>query len=160
MNVTKALSLLFVALLALACAAEQPATSTTETTAGGASSTGPNPCDLITEAEATEALEQPSKYRSNANDGSSNCIIEPVDAARGGITVDFRVTDDESAWQLESDNAETISGLGDVAIWNGSAVAVKKGDQYLIANVSRKGGQPVDLRQRGTAFAQKIVSKM
>lgn len=160
MNVLKTLAPIVLAVFALACATEEPATETetaTETVAADPSAMA-NPCSLITEAEATEALGGPSTFRS-AEDGSTNCIIDPTGEA-GGVSVDFRVTTDENAWENEAGNAETISGLGDVAVWNGSAIAVKKGDQYLIAHVSRIGSETVDLRQRAVAFAEMIVPKI
>ena len=117
------------------------------------------PCDWITEAEATEALGQPSKYRSATDDGSSNCIIDPV-AEGSGVSVDFKVTDDVNAWNYESTNAPTISDLGDAAVWNSPTLAVKKGDRYLIAYFSRLGAPEGDLRTTAIAFAEKIIPKM
>lgn len=158
MNVLKTLAPIVLAVFALACATEEPATETATETVAADPSAMANPCSLITEAEATEALGVPSTFRS-AEDGGTNCIIDPAGEA-GGVSVDFRVTTDENAWENEAGNAETISGLGDVAVWNGSAIAVKKGDQYLIANVSRIGSEAVDLRQRAIAFAEMIVPKI
>ncbi|HVR42996.1 MAG TPA: hypothetical protein VMS56_06070 [Thermoanaerobaculia bacterium] len=149
--------LAFAAIAAAGCAREAAvapgeAPSTAETTI-------PAACALITEEEASEALGQPSKFRGVAADDGSNCIIDPV-TGDSGISVDFRITEDVSAWQLEAANAETISGLGDVAVWNGSAIAAKKGDRYLIANVSRIGAPAGDLKTPATAFARKVVEKM
>lgn len=159
MNVLKSFALIVLAMGALACAADEAAVEPATETAAADPSAMPNPCSLITEAEATEALGHPSKFRSTGEDGSTNCVIDPVDEA-AGVSVDFKVTTDTNAWEDEAANAETISGLGDVAVWNGSAVAVKKGDQYLIANVSRMGSEAVDLRQRAIALAETIVPKM
>lgn len=153
-------------LLVLGCAGEQPAER--EATIPGASvtaapadtaATHTPPCSWITEAEATEALGQPSKYRNAEDEGSSSCIIDPVTEG-SGISVDFQVTDDQDAWKSASDNATTISGLGDVAVWNPPTIAVKKGDRYLIAYVSRMGAPEGDLKTPAIAFAQKIVPKM
>ncbi|HUP64587.1 MAG TPA: hypothetical protein VM557_04840 [Thermoanaerobaculia bacterium] len=148
----------------VSCAREGAVEETTAeatTTAGAAETAAARtpPCDWITEAEATEALGQPSKYRSATDDGSSNCIIDPV-ADGSGISVDFKVTDDVDAWNYESMNAPTISDLGDAAVWSSPTLAVKKGDRYLIAYFSRTGAPEGDLRTPAIAFAEKIVPKM
>lgn len=156
--------LLLLAIVTLGCAAEE--TVVNETTAPVATETTANatpqtpPCDWITEAEATEVLGQPSKYGSTAVDGSSNCVIDPV-ADGSGLSVDFRVNDDQSAWDSESMMAETISGLGDAAVWNApGTIAVKKGDRYLFATISRAGAPAGDLKTPATAFARRIAEKM
>lgn len=93
------------------------------------------------------------------DDGSSNCIIDPVTEG-SGISVDFKVTDDENAWENASEQAPTISGLGDIAVWTSPTIAVKKGDRYLIASLSRMGAPEGDLKTPAVAFARKIVEKM
>ena len=153
---------LILALGFISCAREDAVEETTAapTTTASAEAPAPTagartpPCDWITEAEATEALGQPSKYRSAADDGSSNCIIDPV-ADGSGISVDFKVTDDVEAWNYESANAPTISDLGDAAVWSSPTLAVKKGDRYLIAYFSRMGAPEGDLRTPAIAFAEK-----
>jgi hypothetical protein len=150
--------------------ADTSATQAGDTASSGATATTAearrNPCSWITEAEAAEALGQPSRYRSNTDDGSSNCIIDHVDDSKtGAISVDFKVVEDEYAWQYESTrkDAQKLEGLGDEAVWSGSessgTVAVKKGNQVLIAFISLMG-QDASLKDKGIAFARKIVEKM
>lgn len=158
-SISKNLGLLLVAILAFGCTAEEPATTGTaaETPAVMDEDRVP-PCSWITEAEATEALGQPSRYRSATDDGSSNCIIDPAEGDTG-ISVDFKVTDDVDAWEAESVGMPTISDLGNIAVWSGSTIAVKKGDHYLIAHLSSMGPAQ-DLRAPAIAFARAIVDKM
>ena len=122
-----------------------------------------NPCDFITEAEASEALGQPSKYRSYPDDGSSNCIIDPV-KENEGLSVDFKVTDDPYAWTYESSNssAERVEGLGDEAVWNPvmSSLAIKKGDQAFIGMFSYMMVDEPDMKGKAIAFGRKVAEKM
>jgi hypothetical protein len=159
-SVSKILGLLLLVLLAFGCSPEQPATSETaaDQVAEAPAAGGMPPCSWITEEEATAALGQPSRYRSPGDDGSSNCIIDPVEDG-AGISVDFKVTDDVRAWEYESVGQPTISDLGDIAVWNGSTIAVKKGERYLIANLSNMGGSR-DLRGPAIEFARVVVEKM
>lgn len=161
-TVLKMLGLLLLVLLVFGCSPEQPATPETPADpvaeAPAADEERVPPCSWITEEEATAALGQPSRYRSTTDDGSSNCIIDPVtDGA--GISVDFKVTDDVSAWEYQSVGQPTISDLGDIAVWNGSTIAVKKGERYLIANLSNIGSAR-DLRGPAMEFARAVVAKM
>jgi hypothetical protein len=159
-TVLRMLGLLLLVLLVFGCSPERPATSETvgDEVAGAPAVGGVPPCSWITEEEATAALEQPSRYRSNSDDGSSNCIIDPVEDG-AGISVDFKVTEDVSAWENVSVGMPTISDLGDIAVWTGSAIAVKKGDRYLIANLSNMGSAR-DLRGPAIEFARVVVEKM
>lgn len=161
-TVLKMLGLLLLVLLVFGCSPEQPAAPETAADpvaeAPEADEERVPPCSWITEEEATAALGQPSRYRSTSADGSSNCIIDPV-ADGAGISVDFKVTDDVSAWENESVGMPTISDLGDIAVWTGSTIAVKKGERYLIANLSSMGSSQ-DLRGPAIEFARAVVAKM
>lgn len=123
----------------------------------------PNPCDFITEAEASEALGQPSKYRSYSEDGSSNCIIDPVTENKG-LSVDFKVTDDPDAWRFASTNtsADRVEGIGDEAFWNPvlSSLAVKKGDQAFIGMFSYMMVDEPDMKGKAIAFGRKVAERM
>jgi hypothetical protein len=67
-------------------ASSSSATSSTQGTAS--TDAAKSTCSYITEAEASEVLGQPSKYRSPEGT-SSNCIIDP--ASGEGLSVDFTV---------------------------------------------------------------------
>lgn len=163
--------------LTMGCAKEETA-QPSETAAGAVAEVGTvsgatstvaetearrNPCDWITEAEATEALGQPSKYRSNSNDGSSNCIIDPVKESEG-LSVDFKVTDDPYAWSYESTHkdAQRIEGLGDEAFWNPlmNSLAVKKGNQAFIGMFSAMMVQEPNMKEKAIAFGRKVAERM
>jgi hypothetical protein len=124
----------------------------------------PGGCSHITEAEASDALGQPSKYRSNDPD-SSNCIVEPPDGTPG-IAVDFEVKPgDKGTFDYHSKvkDAQAVSGLGDKATMHGNdqmlqLAAVKK-DTTLVLTMSQYGSK-ADLQAKAKAFAEKVLSKL
>lgn len=156
----KAFLSIAILLAAIGCAREETAVAPpAETSPAAQEPLTPEPrateaCALITEAEASEALAQAV----TVEPGGASCVITPQDP--NGITVDFFITDDEDDWRNEAMNAETISNLGDAAVWTGSSIAMKKGDRYLIAAVSKGGDRDPELKQKATAFARLIESKL
>lgn len=138
--------------------AEAPADKPADKPAAEAAKGG---CSYITEAEATQALGQPSKYRSN--DGSENCIIDPVaDATQMTTSVDFKVKiGDDGAYTYLAKNAKPLAGVGDKAVIDGAAgmaqVAVMKGTATLSMMVTGpKAADPALLK----AFAEKVFSHL
>lgn len=119
-------------------------------------------CSYITEAEASEALGQPSKYRSN--DGSENCIIDPVaDATQMTMSVDFtvKIGDDGAYTYLEKNKGKPLAGVGDKAVIDGmkgmAQVAAVKGPATLSMMVSGpKASDPAVIK----AFAEKVFSHL
>ena len=161
--------------LAFGCAKEEAVTEDTATAIGEsapAPETASQPpaaeprgaCSYITEAEATEVLGQPSKYRSN--DGGSNCIIDPV-TEHSGMSVDFKVTDDLSAYTFHAGNAsaEKIPGVGDEAVWvpmgdSMGFLAAKKGSMAVVATASTMGTADPELKKKAAAFTAKVLEKV
>ena len=161
--------------LAFGCAQEETVTEETATAVGesapasevASQPAGTEPrgaCSYIAEAEATEVLGQPSKYRSN--DGGSNCILDPV-TEHSGVSVDFKVTDDLSAYTFHAGNAsaERVAGLGDEAVWvpmgeSMGFMAVKKGTMAVVATASTMGATDPELKNKAAAFATKVLEKI
>ncbi len=118
-------------------------------------------CSYITEAEASAALGQPSKYRSN--DGSENCIIDPVaEATPMTMSVDFTVKiGNDGAYTYLAKNAKPLDGVGDKAVISASGgmaqVAAMKGTATLsMAVMGPKASDPAVLK----AFAEKVFSHL
>jgi len=118
-------------------------------------------CSYITEAEASDALGQPSKYR--ANDGDKNCVIDPVAEPSATTTaVDFTVTlGDTSAYAALEKNAKPLPGVGDKAVIDATPmmaqVAAIKGTNSLVMTVSGpKAADPAAIK----AFADKVFSHL
>jgi hypothetical protein len=130
-------------------AADKPAEPTAEKPGGG--------CAYITEAEASEALGQPSRYRSN--DGSDNCVIDPVgEPSATTHTVDFTVTvGDTSKYDYLAKDGKPLAGVGDKAVIDGAGgmaqIVIVKGSATLSMTVA--GPKAVDAAVI-KAFADKV----
>ncbi len=118
-------------------------------------------CSYITEAEASEVLKQPSKYRSN--DGSDNCIIDPVGEETATTTsVDFTVNKGETGgFDYLAKDGEPLAGVGDKAVWSGpemiTQVAIVKGaDELTMTLTGDAGKDPAVIK----AFAEKVFSHL
>jgi hypothetical protein len=118
-------------------------------------------CSYITEAEATAALGQPSKYRSN--DGSANCIIDPVaDATQTTMSVDFTVKlGDDGAYTFLEKHGKPLAGVGDKAVMEVAgpmvSVAAVKGNATLSMTImGPKAADPVVIK----TFAEKVFSHL
>ncbi|MGH7538796.1 MAG: hypothetical protein ACREMF_09190 [Gemmatimonadales bacterium] len=124
-------------------------------------------CGYITEAEASDVLDQSSRYR-RSNPSSQSCVIDPasVDAFRG-VSVDFRVSRGNTAMYdffAAQKSSEPLRGLGERALWlpagrtRGNLVAVKGADavSLTISDFSGRG----DLKGRARAFAKKVLEHM
>jgi len=169
-------TLIAVAVLALAgCSADDKrgagAGEPAATPTGGApESTSVRPrgiCGYITEAEASRALDQPSKYRRADGTGQS-CTLDPASGdAFHGVSVDFRVSRGSTHvydFFAAQKAAEPLGGLGDRALWlpagetRGNLVVVHGADavSLTISDFRGKGG----LKARARAFAEKVLDRL
>lgn len=124
-------------------------------------------CGYITEAEASRALDQPSKYRSGDGTGQS-CTLAPASGdAFHGVSVDFRVSRDSTdvyAFFAAQKAAEQLRGLGDRALWlpagetRGNLVVVR-GPYAVSLTISDFSGKG-DLKARARAFAEKVLDRL
>ena len=124
-------------------------------------------CGYITEAEASRALDQPSKYRRADGTGQS-CILDPVSGdVFHGVSVDFRVSRGSTgvyAFFAAQKAAEPLGGLGDRALWlpagetRGNLVVVNGADavSLTISDFSGKGG----MKARARAFAEMVLDRL
>jgi hypothetical protein len=123
-------------------------------------------CGWITEAEAGTALGAPMKYR-GYDPKSSNCVLEPiVPEGDFGLSVDFSIREGSGVYDYTSKGGkgETLSGLGDRAVWAPSALlntlVVVKGNRELDMSFANLGKKTPDMRERAITLAKVIVAKM
>lgn len=124
-------------------------------------------CGFITEAEASVALAQPSRYRREPS-GRPTCSVEPalVDAFHG-TTATYRIARGSTAqydFFAAQKRSQPVDGLGDRALWlpagttRGNLVVVHGADvvTVTISDFSAKG----KLQERARAFARKVLGRM
>ncbi len=127
-----------------------------------------DPCSLLTQFEATEALGQ--RVVQAAAPAPTYCRYATPESANSAtaLSVTFGIDDDVASYDkfVQREDAAAIAGLGDRAVWNtnGSSVVVVKGKRRLVLSVV-DGKTPStltesDLQQRAVAAAQKIVERM
>lgn len=78
-----------------------------------------NGCSYLTEAQASAALGQPSRFRPRQPTPAA-CTIEPASGdVFHGITLDYRVTRGTAQFDFlaAQKDAQRITGLGDRAVW-------------------------------------------
>jgi len=134
---------------------------------GSAAATRPTgACGYISEADASEILDQPSKYRPHQAT-SPTCSITPAsgDAFRG-TSVDFSVSRGTTRMYdfLEAQKQSEAVGLGDRALWlaagetRGNLVVVKGADEVslTISDFNGAGG----LKGRARTFARKVLERV
>jgi hypothetical protein len=114
----------------------------------------------VTEAEASEALGQPTRYRPA---GPNQCILDP--AGGGGISLEFVINQDVSGFyqQTSAPLAEMLGGVGDRAVWNPGErlLTVVKDKRRLAISVQGSPESGVKgLRQKTSALARIIVERM
>ncbi len=124
-------------------------------------------CGYITEAEASRALEQPSKYR-RADGTNQSCTLDPASGdAFHGVSVDFRVSrgsTDVYAFFAAQKAAEPLRGLGDRALWlpagetRGNLVVVH-GPYAVSLTISDFSGKG-NLKGRARAFAEMVLDRL
>jgi hypothetical protein len=124
-------------------------------------------CGFITEAEASVALAQPSRYRREAS-GGPTCSIEPaLGDAFHGATATYRVSRGSTAqydFFAAQKSAQPVGGLGDRALWlaagatRGNLVVVHGTDvvTVTISDFSARG----KLQARARAFVEKVLGRM
>ena len=124
-------------------------------------------CGFITEAEASVALAQPSRYRREPS-GGPTCSIEPaLGDVFHGTTVNYRISRGSTAqydFFAAQKSSQPVSGLGDRALWlpagttRGNLVVVLGSDvvTVTISDFSAKG----KLEARARAFAEKVLDRM
>lgn len=162
-------------LLALvACSSERtPEAERREAGAAGAESTATRAarpggaCGSVTAAEASEALDQPSRYRRDAAGGSEHCVLVPASGdAFHGVSVDYRMwrgstkAYDFLAAQKQS---QPVRGLGDRALWLAAGrtrgnLAVVKGRDVLSLTITDFRAAS-DLRARARAVARLVLDR-
>lgn len=112
-----------------------------------------------TEAEASEALGQPTRYR---DAGATPCMLEP--AGGSGITLQFVIDQDVSGFyqQTAAPLAEMLGGVGDRAVWNPGErlLTVIKDKRRLAITVSGSPDGAAGVRQKVTALARIIAQRM
>ncbi len=127
-----------------------------------------DPCSLLTQREATEALGQ--RVTQAAPPAPTYCryATPASDNAPTALSVTFGIDDDVASYDkfVTREDAAAVAGLGDRAVWNtnGNSVVVVKGNRRLILTIV-DGKTPStltesDLQQRAVAAAQKIVDRM
>ena len=124
-------------------------------------------CEYITEAEASRALDQPSKY-GRADGTGQSCTLAPASGdAFHGASVDFRVSRDSTdvyAFFAAQKAAEPLRGLGDRALWlpagetRGNLVVVR-GSYAVSLTISDFSGKG-DLKGRARAFAERVLDRL
>ena len=124
-------------------------------------------CTFISEADASAALEQPSRYR-NTQAGVESCILEPSSGdVFHGTTVEYRLTRGSTA-QYDFIAAQQpslpVMGLGDRALWlsagdtRGNLVVVAGSTvvNLIITDFDHRG----DIQKRARAFAKRVVDHL
>ncbi|HEY7685152.1 MAG TPA: hypothetical protein VH833_03485 [Gemmatimonadales bacterium] len=124
-------------------------------------------CGYITEAEASRALDQPSKYR-NADGTGQSCTLDPASGdAFHGVSVDFKVSRgnaDVYDFFAAQQAAEPLGGLGDRALWlpagetRGNLVVVQ-GPYAVSLTISDFSGKG-NLKGRARAFAERVLDRL
>jgi hypothetical protein len=148
-------------------AATRDSAAASEKRAGAPAAPARSGCGYITEAEASVALAQPSRYRREPS-GGPTCSVEPaLGDAFHGTTVTYRISRGSTAqydFFAAQKRSQPIGGLGDRALWlaagatRGNLVVVHGTDvvTVTISDFSAKG----KLQERARAFAQKVLGRM
>lgn len=156
-----------VALAMFACAPKSGTPTQTRTARTGTVSRPNDPCRWLSERDAGEAIGQ-RVTRAEPPSPQYCRYSAPAKNADMILSIVFTVDDDVASYakMIQRDDAATIAGLGDRAVWNtnGNSVTVVKGDRRLIMSIF-DGKSPstlseADLQQKAVAAAQKIVDKM
>lgn len=165
-------ALLLLALIA--CSSERTPEAERREAAAGAESTAARAarpggsCGSVTAAEASEALDQPSRYRREAAGGGEHCILVPVSGdAFHGVSVDYRIwrgstkAYDFLAAQKQS---QPVRGLGNRALWLAAGrtrgnLAVVKGPDALSLTITDFRAAS-DLRERARAVARLVLDRL
>jgi len=140
--------------------------SSTGTAATRASAPARNGCSYLSEAQASSALGQPSRYRLRQPTPAA-CTIEPASGdVFHGTTVDFRVAPGTAQYDFlaAQKDADKITGLGDRAVWLGAGstrgnLAVVRGNTAVLVTITDLSGHR-QLEQKARDFARLILEHL
>ncbi len=143
-------------------AAAASSTATATTTAAPAR----NGCSYLTEAQATAALGQPSRYRPRQPTPAA-CTIEPASGdVFHGTTVDYRVTRGTAQFDFfaAQKDAQQITGLGDRAVWLSAGktrgnLAVVRGANVVALTITDLSGHR-RLEQNARDFVRLVLEHL
>jgi hypothetical protein len=166
--------LVIVAIVVAACGpgrkdeARAPAApaSSTATTATPTAPLARNGCSYLTEAQASAALGQPSRYRPRQPTMAA-CTIEPASGdVFHGTTVDYRVTQGTAQFDFfaAQKDAMKITGLGDRAVWLAAGktrgnLAVIRGSTVVSLTITDLSGHR-QLEQKARDFARLVLEHL
>ncbi|HET9708065.1 MAG TPA: hypothetical protein VFP39_07160 [Gemmatimonadales bacterium] len=125
-----------------------------------------NGCSYLTEAQASSALGQPSRYRLR-QPTPAGCTIEPASGdVFHGTTVDFRVAQGTAQYDFlaAQKDADKITGLGDRAVWLGAGttrgnLAVIRGNTAVLVTITDLSGHR-QLEQKARDFARLVLEHL
>ena len=136
--------------------------------AASAAATAParNGCSYLSEAQASAALGQPSRFRPR-QPSLAACTIEPASGdVFHGTTVDYRVAAGTAQFDFlaAQKNAEMITGLGDRAVWLAAGntrgnLAVTRGNAAVLVTITDLSGHR-QLEQKARDFARLVLEHL
>ena len=143
-----------------------PADSTPTATAATTTAPARNGCGYLTEAQATAALGQPSRYRPR-QPTTAACTIEPTSGdVFHGTTVDYLVAQGSAQFDFLAvqKDAEKITGLGDRAVWLAAGktrgnLAVTRGNTAVLVTITDLSGHR-QLEQKARDFARLVLEHL
>ena len=135
-------------------------------TATAPSAPARNGCSYLSEAQASSALGQPSRYRPR-QPTPAGCTIEPASGdVFHGTTVDFRVAQGTAQYEFlaAQKDADKITGLGDRAVWLGAGktrgnLAVIRGNTAVLVTITDLSGHR-QLEQKARDFARLVLEHL
>lgn len=146
--------------------AAERSTTAASGAANAASTPARNGCSYLSEAQASAALGQPSRYRPR-QPTPAGCTIEPASGdVFHGTTVDYRVAPGSAQFDFlaAQKDAETITGLGDRAVWLGAGktrgnLAVIRGQTAVLVTITDLSGHR-QLEQKARDFARLVLEHL
>ena len=146
-------------------ATNRPATAASST-ATAASAPARNGCSYLSEAQASAALGQPSRYRPR-QPTPAGCTIEPASGdVFHGTTVDYRVAPGSAQFDFiaAQKDAQNITGLGDRAVWLGAGrtrgnLAVVRGNTAVLVTITDLSGHR-QLEQKARDLARLVLEQL
>ena len=125
-----------------------------------------NGCSYLTEAQATAALGQPSRYRPRQPTPAA-CTVEPASGdVFHGTTVDYRVAQGTAQFDFlaAQKDAQKITGLGDRAVWLSAGktrgnLAVIRGSNVVSLTITDLSGHR-QLEQKARDFARLVLEHL
>ena len=158
---------LLAAAMALAGCGERGGESSGQTTQASAATAAPDPCTLVTKAEAEAAIGAavtgPAKGGGMGQFDQCQYLYSGERLTdQGAVTVQVQAVDLASKQKAFADGGEAIeplAGLGDGAFWvpGHSALYVGKGNVTASFSVTRQG---IDMKAASRALAEKGVARL